>query len=78
MVIGALAGALNGLIITRGRIPDFIATLGTLTIFQGIALIITGGLPVPSHIDRHGIEGVPARADDLDGAGDSGASPSRA
>ncbi len=55
--IGGLAGAINGLIITKGRIPDFIATLGTLTIFQGIALLITGGLPVPSHITATELKG---------------------
>jgi ribose/xylose/arabinose/galactoside ABC-type transport system permease subunit len=57
LVIGSLAGALNGLIITKGRIPDFIATLGTLTIFQGIALLITGGLPVPSHLTATDLKG---------------------
>jgi len=57
LAIGALCGMINGLIITRGRIPDFIATLGTLTIFQGIALIITGGLPVPSHITATELKG---------------------
>lgn len=57
LVVGALCGLANGLIITRGRIPDFIATLGTLTIFQGIALIITGGLPVPSHITATELKG---------------------
>jgi ribose transport system permease protein len=57
LIIGALAGALNGLIIARGRIPDFIATLGTLTIFQGIALLITGGLPVPSHLTALDLKG---------------------
>jgi ribose transport system permease protein len=57
LVIGALAGALNGLIITKGRIPDFIATLGTLTIFQGIALLVTGGLPVPSHLTATDLKG---------------------
>ncbi len=57
LAVGALAGALNGLIITKGRIPDFIATLGTLTIFQGIALLITGGLPVPSHLTATDLRG---------------------
>lgn len=57
LAVGALCGLANGLIITRGRIPDFIATLGTLTIFQGIALIITGGLPVPSHITATELKG---------------------
>jgi ribose/xylose/arabinose/galactoside ABC-type transport system permease subunit len=48
LVVGILAGALNGWIIATFKIPDFIATLGTISIFRGIALLITGGLPVPS------------------------------
>jgi ribose transport system permease protein len=57
LAVGALAGAVNGLIITRGRIPDFIATLGTLTIFRGVALLMTGGLPVPSHLTATELKG---------------------
>lgn len=57
LIVGILCGALNGLIINKGRIPDFIATLGTLTIFRGIALLITGGLPVPSHITATELKG---------------------
>jgi len=49
LIIGLGAGLLNGLLITRGRIPDFIATLGTLEVFRGAALLVTGGLPVPSY-----------------------------
>ena len=47
---GALLGLINGLIITKGRIPDFIATLGMMTTARGLGLILTGGLPVPSHL----------------------------
>jgi len=50
LLVGALAGFTNGLIITRGRIPDFIATLGTMVTYRGIALLVTDGLPVPSHL----------------------------
>jgi ribose/xylose/arabinose/galactoside ABC-type transport system permease subunit len=57
LIVGCLAGTVNGLIVTRGRIPDFIATLGTLTIFQGFALLITGGLPVPSHLTATELKG---------------------
>lgn len=57
MLIGVLGGLLNGLIITRGRIPDFIATLGTLATLRGIALLVTGGLPVPSHITATELKG---------------------
>ncbi len=44
-----MAGFANGVIIAKGKIPDFIATLGMLGAVRGIALLITGGLPVPSH-----------------------------
>jgi len=57
LLVGILGGLLNGLIITRGRIPDFIATLGTLATLRGIALLVTGGLPVPSHITATELKG---------------------
>lgn len=57
LAVGLLAGITNGVIIAKGRIPDFIATLGTLTIFRGIALLVTGGLPVPSHITATELKG---------------------
>jgi ribose/xylose/arabinose/galactoside ABC-type transport system permease subunit len=57
LAVGILAGLINGLIITKGRIPDFIATLGTLATFRGIALLVTGGLPVPSHITATELRG---------------------
>lgn len=41
--IGALAGALNGLLITRFRITPILATIGTGQLFTGVALVITGG-----------------------------------
>ena len=57
LLVGILAGMINGLIITRGRIPDFIATLGTLATFRGIALLVTNGLPVPSHLTATELKG---------------------
>ena len=48
LLVGLLAGLLNGWIIVRFQIPDFIATLGTMTVYRGLALIVTDGLPVPS------------------------------
>ena len=57
MAVGTLAGMINGFIITRGRIPDFIATLGTLEIYRGIGLLVTGGLPVPSHLTATELKG---------------------
>jgi rhamnose transport system permease protein len=43
LVLGAACGGLNGLIVTRLRIPPIIATLATLAIFRGVALGISGG-----------------------------------
>lgn len=57
LVVGALAGFLNGMIITKGRIPDFIATMGMLATLRGVALLITGGLPVPSHLTATELKG---------------------
>jgi ribose transport system permease protein len=43
---GGVAGLINGLIIAKGRINDFIVTLGTLSVFSGLALVISEGQPV--------------------------------
>ncbi len=46
LVVGALAGGINGLLVTRFRIAPFIATLGMMTAGRGLANIYTGGRPV--------------------------------
>jgi ribose transport system permease protein len=46
IAVGATAGAFNGALIAWARVPPFIMTLATLTIFSGIALISTGGAPI--------------------------------
>lgn len=48
LVIGALIGLLNGLLISRIGIQPFVATLGTMAMFRGLAYTITGGQPVYS------------------------------
>ena len=42
--VGALAGGLNGLLITRLRIPALIVTLGSFSLFRGLAEGWTGGV----------------------------------
>ncbi|MHB1556646.1 MAG: substrate-binding domain-containing protein [Isosphaeraceae bacterium] len=42
--LGALAGSLNGLLITFGRIPPLIVTLGSFSLFRGLAEGLTGGV----------------------------------
>jgi rhamnose transport system permease protein len=44
LALGALAGALNGLLITRLRIPPLIVTLGSFSLFRGLAEGLTGGV----------------------------------
>ena len=46
LIIGLVLGALNGLIITKGKVAPFIATLATMTIFRGATLVYTDGKPV--------------------------------
>ena len=46
LVAGMLVGLLNGTLITRFRLPPFIATLGTLSIARGITFGATKGWPI--------------------------------
>lgn len=41
--VGGACGALNGLLVTKVKLPPFVATLGTMSIFRSLALRITGG-----------------------------------
>ncbi|MFY9918493.1 MAG: ABC transporter permease, partial [Mycobacterium sp.] len=45
VVTGLLVGLVNGVIIARGRITDFIVTLGMLSAASGMALIFADGKP---------------------------------
>jgi inositol transport system permease protein len=49
VVAGAGCGAINGLVITRGRVAPFIVTLGMMTVARGLALVLSKGRPV-SHL----------------------------
>jgi ribose transport system permease protein len=46
LVLGALFGALSGTLITKGRLQPFIATLITMTVFRGLTMIFSGGMPI--------------------------------
>jgi simple sugar transport system permease protein len=46
ILIGGLAGAFNGVLVTKVRIPPILATLGTLELFTGIAIVFTKGKAV--------------------------------
>ena len=46
VVIGALAGSINGLVIAYIKIPPFIMTLGTMYIFRGLTLWVTNSTQI--------------------------------
>lgn len=46
LLIGFSLGALNGIIIAKGKVAPFIATLATMTIFRGATLVYTDGKPI--------------------------------
>ncbi|UCI10395.1 ABC transporter permease [Mesorhizobium sp. B1-1-8] len=46
LLVGLVGGFLNGVLIAKLKLPDFIVTLGTLSIFRGAALIYTDGQPI--------------------------------
>jgi ribose transport system permease protein len=42
---GAAVGLINGLVITRLKVPDLVATLATMTIVIGVGYLVTNGAP---------------------------------
>lgn len=54
LVSGALVGMVIGLLISKGKLPPFIATLGGMISLRGLTLILSNGVPV----SRFGDEGL--------------------
>ena len=48
---GLFCGLINGLLISVGRLPPFIATLGMMSVARGAALVFTEGRPVSGFSD---------------------------
>lgn len=46
VVIGGLAGVLNGLLVSYGNLAPFIVTLGTQQLFRGLTEVYTQGMPI--------------------------------
>ncbi|MFY0635206.1 MAG: ABC transporter permease [Vannielia sp.] len=49
VVLGALMGAFNGILVWKLDIPPIVVTLGTMTIYRGIIFLISNGKWVNSH-----------------------------
>lgn len=46
ILAGAAMGLVNGLVISKGKVAPFIATLATMTILRGLALVFSNGSPI--------------------------------
>ena len=62
LLVGALAGAFNGALVTGLNLPSLVVTLGTLALFRGIGYMILGSASVnvlPPALSAFGIDNVP-------------------
>ena len=67
-VTGLAAGAVNGLLVTRLRLPSLAVTIGTLALYRGIATILLGPNTVasfPAAYTNLGVNGVPGTGGDI-------------
>lgn len=46
LIVGTLLGTVSGILVTKGRLQPFIATLITMTAYRGLSMIITDGKPI--------------------------------
>ncbi len=63
LVVGAVAGALNGLLVTRLGLPSLVVTIGTLALYRGLAFVVLGDQAVsnfPSAFTNFGFGSVPS------------------
>jgi ribose/xylose/arabinose/galactoside ABC-type transport system permease subunit len=58
LVVGAAAGLVNGLLVAWTPVPSIVVTLGTLYVFQGVALILSDSHNIVSFPDGAGAFGV--------------------
>ncbi len=47
LVLGSLLGLVNGIVVTKARIPAFIATLGTMNVYLALGFMLTNAQVVP-------------------------------
>jgi ribose transport system permease protein len=57
LLVGITLGAFNGLMITRFKLPPFVATLGMLSIARGLTMLWTGGFPITGLGPSFGVMG---------------------
>lgn len=52
LLVGLVGGALNGFLVAKVGLPSIAVTIGTLTLFRGLAEVLLGSLTVPGVGDR--------------------------
>jgi len=57
VIVGTVLGWFNGFVITRFKLPPFVATLGMLSIARGLTMLWTGGFPITRLGDSFGFIG---------------------
>jgi ribose transport system permease protein len=57
LVVGLVLGLFNGTMITRFRVPPFVATLGMLSIGRGLTMLWTHGFPIAGLGESFGVIG---------------------
>jgi len=71
ILVGALCGVINGLLVTRLKLPPFIATLGMMLVARGVALQLTDARAVSGLGEAFGVLGNGAlwRIEEIDAQG---------
>lgn len=46
MLVGTVAGLVNGVIFAKGKVPSFMVTLGTLVAYRGLVVMVLRGAPI--------------------------------
>jgi rhamnose transport system permease protein len=71
LVMGAIAGAINGILVTRVGLPSLAVTIGTLTLYRGLANVILGPVSVSNFpakyttVGVNGFLGIPSISDSV-------------
>lgn len=53
LLIGGVLGLFNGFLVNNMKLQPFIATLGTMSLYRGIAYVVTGGQPITNVPDSY-------------------------
>ncbi|TPW29183.1 ABC transporter permease [Martelella alba] len=59
VLVGALLGAINGLLVWKLDIPPIVVTLGTMTVYRGMIFLLTDGAWINAHEMSDAFKAVP-------------------